>query len=230
VRQELRGAADVLAVGRVLDQTLDRYRDGLVHLVADDLAREQALAVCRRLVEEAEEAGRKIKKADIHLDLAFTSALKRAHDTLELCLKTAGQVGLPTQYDQALNERHYGELQGKNKDEVRALFGPEQVQIWRRSYKDRPPGGESLEDTCNRVLPYFEHKIKPLLEKGKCILIAAHGNSLRALIKYLDHLTDQEIVGIEIPTGVPLIYRFNEHGEVTERPNFAETTGEKHGR
>jgi 2,3-bisphosphoglycerate-dependent phosphoglycerate mutase len=175
--------------------------------------------------EEAEKANEILKR--FKFDAVFTSKLKRAQETARLAL---GDQKVKYIEDEALNERHYGELQGKNKDEVRALFGPEQVQIWRRSYKDRPPGGESLEDTCNRVLPYFEHKIKPLLEKGKCILIAAHGNSLRALIKYLDHLTDQEIVGIEIPTGVPLIYRFNEHGEVTERPNFAETTGEKHGR
>jgi 2,3-bisphosphoglycerate-dependent phosphoglycerate mutase len=175
--------------------------------------------------EEAEKANEILKR--FKFDAVFTSKLKRAQETARLAL---GDQKVKYIEDEALNERHYGELQGKNNDEVRALFGPEQVQIWRRSYKDRPPGGESLEDTCNRVLPYFEHKIKPLLEKGKCILIAAHGNSLRALIKYLDHLTDQEIVGIEIPTGVPLIYRFNEHGEVTERPNFAETTGEKHGR
>jgi 2,3-bisphosphoglycerate-dependent phosphoglycerate mutase len=175
--------------------------------------------------EEAEKANEILKR--FKFDAVFTSKLKRAQETARLAL---GDQKVKYIEDEALNERHYGELQGKNKDEVRALFGPEQVQIWRRSYKDRPPGGESLEDTCNRVLPYFEHKIKPLLEKGKCILIAAHGNSLRALIKYLDHLTDQEIVGIEIPTGVPLIYRFNEHGEVIERPNFAETTGEKHGR
>lgn len=160
-----------------------------------------------------------------HFDAVFTSLLKRAIETARLAL---GDDEHPRFYgDQALNERHYGELQGKNKDEARAQFGDEQVHIWRRSYTARPPGGESLADTYKRVLPYFESAIKPLLEQGKSVLVAAHGNSLRALIKYLDHLSDEEIVNVEIPTGTPIIYRFDQQGQVIEK--HIKLSGEKNG-
>ena len=163
-------------------------------------------------VEEAKEAGRKIKQAGIHLDLAFTSALKRAHDTLDLCLKTSDQVGLPTQYDQALNERHYGDLQGLNKAETAQKFGDAQVLIWRRSYDVPPPGGEALKDTAARTLPYFESRIVPELKAGKNVLISAHGNSLRAIVMKLDNLTEQQVVELNIPNGIPIVYDFDSEG------------------
>ncbi len=168
-------------------------------------------------VEEAEEAGRKIKQAGIHLDLAFTSALKRAHDTLELCLKTAEQVGLPTQHDQALNERHYGDLQGLNKAETAKKFGDAQVLIWRRSYDVAPPGGEALKDTAARTLPYFESKIVTELKAGKNVLISAHGNSLRAIVMKLDNLNEQQVIELNIPNGVPIVYDFDSEGNPTAK-------------
>src|SRR5579862_2100281 len=137
---------------------------------------------------EAEEAGKKIRLAGIRLDQAFTSVLKRAIDTLTICLHAACQEGIPIEYDQALNERHYGDLQGLNKDETAQKFGADQVKIWRRSYDVRPPNGESLEDTAARTLPYFYDKIMPSLKAGKNVLISAHGNSLRAIVMKLDNL------------------------------------------
>ncbi len=168
-------------------------------------------------IQEASEAGRKIKLAGIHLDMAFTSALKRAHDTLELCLKMAGQEGLPTEYDQALNERHYGDLQGLDKAETAEKFGEAQVKIWRRSYDIAPPGGESLKDTAARALPYFESKIIPELKAGKNVIISAHGNSLRSIVMKLDNLTQEQVVELNIPNGVPIVYDFNANGEPTAK-------------
>jgi 2,3-bisphosphoglycerate-dependent phosphoglycerate mutase len=168
-------------------------------------------------VEEAEEAGRKIKAAAIHLDVAFTSALKRAHQTLELCLKTEGQTDLPTFYDQALNERHYGDLQGLNKAETAIKFGDAQVLIWRRSYDIAPPGGEALKDTAARALPYFESKIVPELKAGKNVLISAHGNSLRAIVMKLDDLSEKAVIELNIPNGVPIVYDFDSEGNPTAK-------------
>lgn len=168
-------------------------------------------------IEEAKEAGRKIKLAGIHLDEAFTSALKRAHDTLTLCLQTAGQEGLPTRYDQALNERHYGDLQGLNKAETAVKFGDAQVLIWRRSYDVAPPGGEALKDTAARALPYFETEIIPELKAGKNVLISAHGNSLRAIVMKLDNLTQQQVIELNIPNGVPIVYDFDAEGNPTAK-------------
>ena len=164
-------------------------------------------------IEEAQQAGEKIKLAGIHLDQAFTSVLKRAIETLEICLRAAGQEGLPVEYDQALNERHYGDLQGLNKQETAEQFGEEQVKLWRRSYATRPPGGESLEDTAARALPYFEDKIIPALQSGKNIIVSAHGNSLRAIVMKLDSLTEEQVIALNIPNGVPIIYDFNTQGE-----------------
>ena len=163
---------------------------------------------------EAAQSGEKIKMAGIHLDRAFTSVLKRAIETLNICLRSAGQEGIPIEYDQALNERHYGDLQGLNKAETAEKFGEAQVKLWRRSYSVQPPGGESLEDTSKRTLPYFESKILPALERGENILISAHGNSLRAIVMKLDSLTEQQIVELNIPNGVPIIYDFDTHGNV----------------
>ena len=162
---------------------------------------------------EAEEAGKKISLAGIHLDQAFTSVLKRAIETLTLCLRAAGQEGIPIEYDEALNERHYGDLQGLNKTETAEKFGEDQVKLWRRSYAVRPPNGESLEDTAARTLPYFESKIIPALKNGKNILVSAHGNSLRAIVMKLDSLTQEQVIALNIPNGVPIVYDFDHAGE-----------------
>jgi 2,3-bisphosphoglycerate-dependent phosphoglycerate mutase len=152
---------------------------------------------------------------DLNFDAVFTSALKRAQETAKIVMENQ----MHTDYfcSEALNERNYGELQGKNKDEMRVIFGEEQVQLWRRSFHIRPPGGESLRDTYERVLCYFKQEIEPRLKKGQTILISAHGNSLRALIKYLEGLSDDEIMKLEIPTGTPFIYKFDDDGKIIKR-------------
>lgn len=160
-------------------------------------------------VAEAKAGGALLKSKGFKFDIAFTSALKRAQRTLQLILAEIGVTGLATIKDQALNERDYGDLSGLNKDEARAKWGEKQVHIWRRSFDVPPPGGESLKDTAARVLPYFEAKILPELKAGKTVLVAAHGNSLRALIMQLEGLTGEEIVARELATGVPIIYRFD---------------------
>ena len=160
-------------------------------------------------VAEAREGGRRIKALGLHFDIAFTSVLVRAQHTTDLILAEVGQSGLETIRDQALNERDYGDLSGLNKDEARAKFGEEQVHIWRRSYDVPPPGGESLKDTAARVLPYYIHTVQPQVMAGKTVLVAAHGNSLRALIMALEGLSGEEIVKRELDTGVPIIYTLN---------------------
>ena len=160
--------------------------------------------------DEAEKAGKLLLEKKIDLDELFTSVLIRAINTGNIILDQLGIESLPTTRDQSLNERNYGDRAGLNKDDARKKWGEEQVHIWRRSYDVPPPGGESLKNTGERVLPYFENKIKPLIAEGKNILIAAHGNSLRSLIKELDNLSDDEIVKLEIPTGAPIIYSFRE--------------------
>jgi len=157
--------------------------------------------------EEARSAGEKLK--DFHFHRAFSSVLRRANDTLAIVLRIIGQSGIPTEFDQALNERHYGDLQGLNKAETAKKFGDDQVKIWRRSYDIRPPNGESLKDTADRVLPYWEKKILPHLMKGEDIVIAAHGNSLRALVMHLDKLSKAQVLELNIPTGVPLFYELD---------------------
>lgn len=163
--------------------------------------------------EEAKAAG--VKLSGMRFDCAFASVLKRAIDTLDIVLKTIGQGDIPVEKDQALNERLYGELQGLDKAETAAKFGEHQVKLWRRSYDIRPPGGESLKDTAERVLPYYERRIRPAILAGRTILVAAHGNSLRALVMHLDHLSQEEVLELNIPTGVPLLYEFDESGAVT---------------
>ncbi|CAN5469542.1 2,3-bisphosphoglycerate-dependent phosphoglycerate mutase [soil metagenome] len=165
-------------------------------------------------VEEAKKAGEKLK--GMKFDHAFTSALIRAQRTLDIILEETGQTDLKVEKDKALNERMYGDLQGLNKDETREKFGDEQVKIWRRSYDIPPPNGEALKDTAERVLPYYHDKIEPLLLKGKDIIIAAHGNSLRALIMYLEKLSKEEILQTEIPTGSPKIYNLTDDLKVID--------------
>jgi 2,3-bisphosphoglycerate-dependent phosphoglycerate mutase len=165
-------------------------------------------------IAEAKAAGRKLKATGHRFDIAFTSALKRAQHTLSLMLEELGQRDLVTIKDQALNERDYGDLTGLNKDEARKRWGKEQVHIWRRSFDIPPPGGESLKDTADRVLPYFRSQVLPRVLKGERVLISAHGNSLRALIMELEKLSGDEIVVRELATGIPIVYRLNPDGTV----------------
>jgi 2,3-bisphosphoglycerate-dependent phosphoglycerate mutase len=158
-------------------------------------------------VREARAAGQRLKAKGLSFDVAFTSALSRAQRTLTLMLEELGQTGLPTTRDQALNERDYGDLSGLNKDDARARWGEEQVHVWRRSYDVPPPGGESLKDTAARVLPYYIQNILPAVMRGERTLVAAHGNSLRALVMVLDRLTPETIPTMELATGEPLVYR-----------------------
>ncbi len=165
-------------------------------------------------VEEAKKAGEKLK--GYKFDEAFTSDLIRAQKTLDIILEAIGQTDIPVSRDKALNERMYGDLQGMNKDECREKFGADQVKIWRRSYDIPPPNGESLKDTADRVLPYYHGKIEPDLKAGKNILVSAHGNSLRALIMYLEKLSEDEILQTEIPTGSPKEYILDDELNVLE--------------
>ena len=167
-------------------------------------------------IEEANSAGELIRKNNFKFDKAYTSALIRAQKTLDIILDKIEQKGIPVEYDKALNERMYGDLQGLNKDETRKKFGDEQVKLWRRSYNVAPPNGESLKDTAARVIPYWNSHIIPDLKSGKNILIAAHGNSLRALVMFLEKLSEDEIVQTEIPTGAPKFYNLNENLEIID--------------
>jgi 2,3-bisphosphoglycerate-dependent phosphoglycerate mutase len=157
-------------------------------------------------VTEAKAAGGKLREQGLDFDIAYTSALKRAQDTLTLILEELSQPGLETVKDQALNERDYGDLTGLNKDDARKKWGEDQVLIWRRSYDVAPPGGESLKDTLARALPYYMRRIQPDVLSGKTVLVSAHGNSLRALIMAIEGLTPDEILKRELDTGVPIIY------------------------
>jgi 2,3-bisphosphoglycerate-dependent phosphoglycerate mutase len=170
---------------------------------------------------EARSAGKKLKAKGFKFGFAFTSALKRAQNTLDLMLDELGQTAIPIVRDQALNERDYGDLSGLNKDDARKKWGPEQVHIWRRSYDVAPPGGESLRDTAARVLPYYVQEILPAVLRGERVLVAAHGNSLRALVMVLDRLNADEIVKREIATGVPMIYRLNADATVASKLDLA---------
>jgi len=166
-------------------------------------------------IAEAREAGKKL--SNFRFDAAFSSVLQRANKTLDAILEQNGQSNLHVERNEALNERMYGDLQGMNKDEARKEFGEEQVHQWRRSYDIAPPGGESLKTTGDRTLPYFDSQIAPLLKGGKSIIIAAHGNSLRSLIKHLEKLTPEEILAVEIPTGTPIVYELNEDLSVRKK-------------
>lgn len=168
-------------------------------------------------IAEAHQAGKLLKAEGFTFDIAFTSALQRAQATLDIILEELGETGLETVRDQRLNERDYGDLSGLNKDDARKRWGEAQVHTWRRSYDIAPPGGESLKDTAQRVLPYYETAIVPLLQAGRAVLVVAHGNSLRALIMRLEKLTGEEIVSRELATGVPIVYRLTAGGAVVER-------------
>ena len=184
---------------------------------------------------EARQSGQLLKEEGFEFDVIHTSVLLRANHTMEICLKEMGIVDIPIHYNWRLNERHYGALQGLNKAETAAKYGDEQVHTWRRSYTTPPPelnmddkmhprfdekysdletddlpASECLKDTVDRFLPYWHGSIKPDIEAGKRVLIVAHGNSLRALVKNLDHNSDEEIVGLNIPTGVPLVYELDD--------------------
>ncbi|MBB4154771.1 2,3-bisphosphoglycerate-dependent phosphoglycerate mutase [Sphingomonas jinjuensis] len=190
-------------------------------------------------VEEAREAGRLMKEKGLDFDLTFTSLQTRAIKTLNLALEAMGRLWLPTEKDWRLNERHYGGLTGLDKAETAARHGDEQVKVWRRSFdvppppmdagsdfdlsKDRRyadiqvPATESLKDTIARVLPYFNERIAPELNAGQRVLISAHGNSLRALVKHLSNIPDDEITGLEIPTGKPIVYELDDQLNAVER-------------
>jgi 2,3-bisphosphoglycerate-dependent phosphoglycerate mutase len=171
-------------------------------------------------VAEAKQAGKLLKAEKLKFDVAYTSALKRAQRTLTLMLEELGQTGLETIKDQALNERDYGDLSGLNKDDARKRWGEEQVHVWRRSYDIPPPGGESLKDTAARVLPYYEAHILPAVKAGKTILVAAHGNSLRALIMSIEKLSGEAIIKRELGTGVPMVYQLNADGSFASRKDL----------
>lgn len=192
-------------------------------------------------VKEAENAGKLLKDKGYTFDVSFTSILKRANRTLEIVLKEMN-LNIPVYYSYRLNERHYGALQGLNKDEMRKKFGDEQVHIWRRSYDVRPPElskdderypgndpkykdltpeelplTECLKDTLERVLPYYNSEIKKHLEKKENVLVVAHGNSLRSIIKYLENISDEDIMNVEIPTGIPYVYELDDNLTIKEK-------------
>ena len=192
--------------------------------------------------EEAKRAGKALKEAGIDFDICFTSYLKRAINTQQIILKEMEREWLPVFKSYNLNERHYGALSGLNKKETAEKYGDDQVKIWRRSFDVRPPMMEedneynslknpayrnvdpaevpmceSLKDTIARTVPYFEKEIKPLVMEGKRVMIAAHGNSLRSLIKYFENISDDEIINVEIPTGTPLVYEFDDNFNVTNK-------------
>jgi 2,3-bisphosphoglycerate-dependent phosphoglycerate mutase len=164
--------------------------------------------------EEAKIAGQKL--VNYRFDKAYSSILKRANRTLSIILDEINQSEIPVFKDVALNERMYGDLQGLNKDEVKAKHGEAQFNLWRRSYDVAPPNGESLKDTADRVIPYYKNNIETELKNGKNIIIAAHGNSLRALVMYIEKLTTDEILKVEIPTGSPKLYSFNSEMKIIE--------------
>jgi 2,3-bisphosphoglycerate-dependent phosphoglycerate mutase len=168
-------------------------------------------------VAEAKAGGRRLKAKGLTFDVAFTSDLIRAQRTCDLILDEIGQKKLATIRNQALNERDYGDLVGLNKDDARKKWGEEQVHIWRRSYDVAPPGGESLKDTVARALPYFVAEILPRVMRGERVLVAAHGNSLRALIMVLDRLDPSQITQVELNTGEPIVYRLNADTSVASK-------------
>lgn len=168
--------------------------------------------------QEAKEAGELLKNEKI--DMGFTSVLKRAEHSLDIILEEIGKSDIPVVKDKALNERSYGDLEGRNKQEMIEEVGAEQVHIWRRSFDVVPPGGESLKGTCDRVIPYFEKQILPLIKEGKNIIISAHGNSLRALVMFLEDLTPEEILKKEIATGKPFGYSFDDQMNITKLKEF----------
>ena len=180
-------------------------------------------------VIEAVWAGRVLKSEGLAFDIAFTSKLKRAQHTLDIILGEIGGEAPPIIEDAAINERDYGELSGLNKDQARDRWGEEQVLEWRRSFDTPPPGGESLKDTAERVLPYYRENIWPHVAAGKNVLVVAHGNSLRALIMSLEKLSGEEILDRELATAAPQVYRLDETGDVTEYRELVRSEGRDDG-
>jgi len=172
-------------------------------------------------ISEAKLAGDRLKKENIHFDKAYTSVLQRAEKTLGFILDALDKQSMPVEKDQALNERHYGDLQGLDKAETAKKFGDEQVKIWRRSYDVAPPNGESLKDTAARTLPYFDSKIVPDLKAGKNIIIAAHGNSLRSIVMHLEKLSKDQVLELNIGTAVPLIYTLDKNLNILTKKALA---------
>ena len=176
-------------------------------------------------VEEANTGGKALVDYGITFDVAYTSVLTRAQKTLDIILENLGQQGLETIRDQALNERDYGDLSGLNKDDARAKWGEEQVHIWRRSYDVPPPGGESLRDTGARVWPYYMMEILPRVLRGEKVLVAAHGNSLRSLVMVLDRMSKEEILKLNLATGVPMVYKLNADSTVASKEVLGDMSG-----
>lgn len=176
-------------------------------------------------VSEATAGGKALAETGIKFDIAYTSALKRAQRTCQIILDCVGQSDLETIKDEALNERDYGDLSGLNKDDARAKWGEEQVHIWRRSYDVPPPGGESLKDTGARVWPYYMTDILPQVLSGKTVLVAAHGNSLRSLLMVLDRLDREKILGVNLATGVPMVYKLNADSTVKSKDVLGDMSG-----
>lgn len=167
--------------------------------------------------KEAERAGKALKAQSLKLTQAFTSELQRAQQTLKIMLEQLGMPDLPTRKDKALNERHYGDLQGLNKAETAKKFGDEQVHVWRRSFDVKPPNGESLKDTADRTLPYFKGKILPEAAACRDVLVSAHGNSLRAIVMDLERMTPEQIMAVNIDTCRPIIYDVDDQGAVKSK-------------
>ena len=178
---------------------------------------------------EARWAGRVLKDQGLKFDVAFTSHLRRAENTLDIILGEMGQSHIPIYREAALNERDYGELSGLDKDEAKSRFGEEQVRIWRRSFDIPPPGGESLKQTAARVLPYYYNAIWPQVVLGKNVIVVAHGNSLRGLIMKLEGLTGDEIIARELATAAPILYQLTKTGEVVERVDLVPSEGRDDG-
>jgi 2,3-bisphosphoglycerate-dependent phosphoglycerate mutase len=178
---------------------------------------------------EAIWAGRVLRDEQIKFEIAYTSMLRRAQNTLDIILSEMGQASIEIKKSAALNERDYGALSGLNKDEARKRFGDEMVHLWRRSYDIPPPGGESLKDTAARVQPYYHNEIAPHVDAGKNVLIVAHGNSLRALIMHLEHLTGEEILSRELATAAPIVYRMTASDKVESRKDLVPSEGRDDG-
>ena len=170
--------------------------------------------------KQAEKAGESIKKEGLQFQIAYTSVLNRAIETLEIVMKTI-QQNISVIKDSALNERMYGDLQGLNKEDTAKKYGAEQVHIWRRSYDVRPPNGESLEDTQKRTIPFFINCIMTDIKEGKNVLVVAHGNSLRSIIMYLDKLSKEQVLSLELPTGLPIVYSIDSNGMVTSKKELS---------
>lgn len=178
---------------------------------------------------EARWAGRVLRDERIEFQVAFTSMLRRAQNTLEIILSELNQTGIERFKDKALNERDYGSLSGLDKDEAKKRFGEDLVHIWRRSYDIPPPGGESLKDTAARVIPYYQEHVAPFIAAGKNVIVVAHGNSLRALIMHIEHLTGEEILRRELATAAPIVYRMSGAGEVEGRRDLVPSDGRDDG-